>query len=845
MSSESDPETQQSPGRSTPAETETEASVSAADGSLLAELEAQQVCPDFSTDLESFDSTETLLHQPGHRRAATHPGQTAAASALEFGSSMRHAGYNMFVLGPNGTGKQHLVEHIVAGRAASDRVPSDWCYVHNFDDPERPLALELPPGRGRDYQRELRELVLDLHDAIRAAFEAEEYVLRRESLVSESKTEHEAALKELRNQAHVENLAIIRSPMGFAIAPLVDGEVMTPVAFQALAEDERNALQARLEAMETKLAAVMREEPRRERELRAAVRKLNQEIVRATVRPLIDELRDRHNDVPGVLTHLESIQDDIIDRVQLMASHESDEEAKARAEPIDPALYQANLIVDHADQKGAPVVFERHPVIPNLFGRVDRRQEMGVLITDFNLIRPGALHRANGGYLIIDARALLTQTSAFEHLERSLDSGQLLIEDLPQILGFRDSVTLHPEAIPLDVKVILLGERRLYYLLHELDPEFSRLFRVCVDLEDELEAGRSQLNEFAHLIADSVREHSLLPFTRDAVLRLMRQASRWAEDATKLSCHTASLIELMAEADHFARAQSARTVDLEHVRCALDQARVRNGRIERKTLENALRGIIDAPTDGAVVGSVNGLAVLEIGRSRFGRASRISARVRLGRGEVIDIEREVELGGPLHSKGVLILASYLGARYAADQPLALRASLVFEQSYGGVDGDSASSAEFYALISAIAQVPLRQDYAVTGSIDQFGHVQAIGGVNDKIEGFFELCARRGLTGHQGVLIPQSNVAHLVLDEKVVEAVQAGRFHIRPVSHVDQGLAILSSPPGSDVTKLEAEAIRGVHDKVQARVEALAKAASALSSRAGGDPATCTGGVACE
>jgi lon-related putative ATP-dependent protease len=499
--------------------------------------------------------------------------------------------------------------------------------------------------------------------------------------------------------------------------------------------------------------------------------------------------------------------------------------------------YKVNLLVDHSQSEVGPVVDEDNPTYTNLIGRVEHIPQMGALLTDFNLIKPGALHRANGGYLILDARKVLLQPYAWEGLKRALHAGKIQIESPGQAYGLLSTVSLEPEPIPLDVKVGLTGDRELYYMLSALDPEFDELFKVMADFETALEKDKKSLKDYANLIARLARNEDLRPFDRAAVGRVIEHASRLVEDTDKLTARLRQVSDLLRESDYWAGQSKQDVVRVEDVQKAIDAQIHRADRLRERMQEQILRKTIYIDTKGERVGQINGLSVIELGGFSFGRPSRITARARMGKGEVVDIEREVELGGPLHSKGVYILEGFLGARYAEDTPLSLSASLVFEQSYGGVDGDSASSAELYALMSAIGDIPIRQSLAVTGSVNQLGEIQPIGGVNEKIEGFFDICKSRRLTGDQGVLIPASNVKHLMLRKDVVEAVAAGKFHIYPVKTVDQGMGLLTGLPAGKRTKAGEYPDGSFNRKITQRLQDLAERRQEIQSSDGQTEAT--------
>lgn len=736
-------------------------------------------------------------------------GQDRAMEAIRFGIGIRHQGYNLFALGPTGLGKHRMVRHIVHDRARAEPTPDDWCYVNNFDEPQKPKALRLPPGRGTPLRRDMERLIEELRVAIPAAFESEEYRARKQLLEKELEVRHAETFGAIQQRAKERGIALMRTPVGLALGPILDGEILGPDAFEKLPEADRERITRDVTELQAELQAAIQSVPRWQREIREKDRALSREIISHAVAHLLDEVRKSYGDLPQVLSFLDAVAKDLADHVDDLVPGRSggdddDEEGDDNpvgALPEDRVLdedtlrgYRVNVLTDHAEQKGAPVVYEDHPTHPNLIGRVEHLAQYGALLTDFNLIRPGALHRANGGYLIIDARKLLEQPLAWEELKRALRSRKVKIESIEQAMSLVSTVSLEPEPIPLDVKVVLLGEPLLYYTLIEADPDFLSLFKVAADFAEDIERSPDTDLRYARLLGQVARRKGLLPLRPDAVSRAIEHAARLCGDSTRLSTHLRSLIDLLCEADYFSRGAAREAIDADAVQRAIDAQVRRADRIYGLMLEEICRGTVRIDTQGALIGQVNGLTVQELGELAFGRPIRITARVRLGRGDVIDIERAVELGGPIHSKGVLILSGFLGARYAADSPLSLQASLVFEQSYTGVEGDSASSAELYALLSALAELPLRQDLAVTGSVDQLGQVQAIGGVNEKIEGFFDLCRMRGLSGTQGVLIPATNVTHLMLRRDVVTAVEEGRFHIYPILTIDQGIELLSGEP---------------------------------------------------
>jgi lon-related putative ATP-dependent protease len=750
-------------------------------------------------------------------------GQARAVEAIRFAIGMQRPGYNVYALGPDGIGKHTVARRFLEERAKAGPRPFDWCYVSNFKQPRAPRVLQLNAGRGSIFQTDMARFVDEVRHALRAAFESDEYRTRRQVLEEEFKERQEQVLAEVEEDGRSHGIALLRTPVGFAFAPVAEGKVIPPEDFQRLPDEQRNAAEAEIERLQKRLHQALQQMPVWVKEAREKLRALSDETAMFAVGHLIEDLRGRYTDLPEVLSYLDDVQRDVIEHVEIIVTggREKPEPDGASAEFEDghPLFrrYRVNLIVDNGQAEHAPVVYEDDPSYDRLRGRIEHRAEMGALLTDFHMIRPGALHRANGGSLMLDARKLLTRPMAWDGLKQALLSREIRIEPLAQALGLLSTVTLEPEPMPLDVKVVLVGERKLYYLLSQLDPEFSRLFKVAADFDERIERDDDNNLFYARLVATLVRKEELKPFDAGAVARVLEYSARQAGDAEKLSTQIEGLSDLLREADYWAGQAGRARVGAEDVQHAVDAQLHRLDRVREQIQEEIRRGTIVIDTEDTTVGQVNGLSVLQLGGFAFGRPSRITARVRLGRGEVIDIEREVELGGPLHSKGVLILSGYLSAHYAHDRPLSLAASLVFEQSYGGVDGDSASSAELYALLSAIAGVPLRQGLAVTGSVNQRGEVQAIGGVNEKIEGFFDLCDARGLTGSQGVLIPATNVKHLMLHRRVVAAVEAGKFHVYPVETIDQGIGILTGQPagarGADGRFLEGSVNRMVEERL--------------------------------
>jgi lon-related putative ATP-dependent protease len=640
----------------------------------------------------------------------------------------------------------------------------------------------------------MASLVEELQTSILATFDSEEYRSRIQEIEEEFKERQEQTFRELQEEAEKEDMAILNTPHGFAVAPIRKGEVLSPQEYEQIPKDEQERKQAIMAQLQAKLAKFLEELPRLHKDRRKKEKQVQKEFTMSAVGHLIDEFKKKYTNLPKVLGYLDAVEADVIDNVREFRKKEEALQTPfglALQQTPSVARYEVNVLVDHGGAKGAPVVYEDNPTYPNLVGRVEHIAQLGALITDFTLIKPGALHRANGGYLMLDARKVLMQPYAWEGLKRALYARKISIESLGQILGVLSTVSLEPEAIPLDVKVVLLGDRMLYQLLCALEPDFKELFKVAADFEERIERNTDSNELYAQLIATLISKEKLRPFDRTAVARAIDHSARLAGDAEKLTTHMRSIADLLQEADYWAGKAEHEVVQAADVQQAIDAQVRRVDRVRERLYEEINRGTILIDTEGEKAGQVNGLSVIQLGDFAFGQPSRITATTRLGKGEVIDIEREVELGGAIHSKGVLILSHFLAARYSRNQPLSVSASLVFEQSYGIVEGDSASVAELCALLSALADAPIKQSLAVTGSVNQRGQVQAIGGVNEKIEGFFDVCRARGLTGNQGVLIPAANVKHLMLREDVVAAAAAGKFHIYPVETVDDVISLLT------------------------------------------------------
>ena len=768
------------------------------------ELKPDQLFRKCHLDDLPFTSTDDFEEETGSISVIFQP---RAEESLHFGVGIKRKGYNIFAFGDQGTGKHSFITGFLEQRAIQEPVPEDICYVANFQQSHAPRLLKMKPGFGIKFSEDMKHLVEDVRNAMQAAFEKEEYQNRAQSILKEFEEKQQKVFEELKRKAREKNLVVMPTPGGLAFVPAKEGteESISKEEYGKLTDEEKQRLKESAEEMEREAQRIGQNFPQWQREVREKQKSFNKEITQYSVDPLINELKEKYAGQETVTNYLQAVRDDLIQNIKELLSMPQGQGGMPQspqmlqsqnpmAGPMENPVekrYRINVLVDHGESQAAPVVYEENPTFQKLFGRIEHLAQLGTLITDFNMIRPGAMHRANGGYLILDALKLLQEPFAWEGLKRVLRSGKLKIESIYQMYSLISTVSLEPEALPIDVKVVLVGSPFLYYLIKSRDPGFSRLFKVPADFAAEMDRDPQNEHEFARLIAGIVRRESLLPLKHGAVERVIEQGSRLSMDAQKISLQLDGIANLLREADYWARQNGRSVVETQHVEKAVNARIYRSDRLRERMQEQIERDIFLIDTDGKRVGQVNGLSVISLGDIFFGRPSRITAQIRLGKGDVLDIEREVAMGGPIHSKGVLILSGFLGGRYALETPMSLSASLVFEQSYGGVEGDSASSAELYALLSAIADVPIRQDCAVTGSVNQYGQIQPIGGVNEKIEGFFDICQTKGLTGNQGVLIPLANVQHLMLKKEVVDAVKSGTFHVHAINTVDQGIEILT------------------------------------------------------
>jgi len=750
------------------------------------ELSAEQLQVKCDPESLAFNTTDEL--QPSEDVI----GQERAVRALEFGLAIDKQGFNIYVAGVPGTGRTTAVKAFLEKIARDKPVPPDWCYVNNFRDPYRPRALRLPPGKGRHLQRGMRKFIEEVRREIPKAFEGDEYAAQRESIVAEFNARREALFNQLSQKARQEGFVLQSAPTGLLIVPLKDGKPLSQEEFQALPQEEKDRILERQKAVETETREIFRQVRKEERALRERLEQLDRAVGQNVVNRLMDELLEEYADFPEVLKFLEEVREDILDNIEkFKKGGEEGKEMPPEARERLWRKYEVNVIVDNGDLKGAPVVIELNPTYPNLFGRIEKEALFGTLVTDFTLIKSGSLHRANGGYLVVQVEELLRNPFSWDGLKRALANEKIIIEEIGERLGAIATKGLRPEPIPLNVKVLLIGGPLVYHMLYSLDEEFKELFKVKADFDVQMDRNEENIQAYCSFICTLCNKENLLPFDRSGVAKVIDYGSRLAGDQEKLSTKFAEIADIIREASFWASKEGSSVVKAEHVQKAISEKVYRSSLLQERIREMIEKGTIIIDTEGEAVGQVNGLSVIDLGDFAFGKPTRITASIGVGKEGIIDIERETKLGGPIHTKGVLILSGYLAQKYAQDKPLTLSARLVFEQSYEGVEGDSASVAEVCAILSSLSGLPVKQSIAVTGSLNQKGQVQAIGGVNEKIEGFFEVCKAKGLNSEQGVIIPRSNVRNLMLKDEVVEAVREGKFHIYAIDTVDEGIEILT------------------------------------------------------
>ena len=764
-------------------------------------------------------------------------GQDRALKALKFGVEMKGKGFNVYVAGPPITGKRPAARSFLENIAKTRPVPPDWVYVNNFQNPYEPKTLKLPPGRAKVFQKDLKNLVDQAKRAVPAALQNEEFVSRGNSITKKAVAERNKILSDLNKQAEVHGYSVRMTQLGITIIPVVDGKTVSQEEFDSLPARVKKKYDQSRDTVRAALDKAGKEVNDLDARTLEELKKLRDDSVRYAIGGLMTNLVSRYEGLPNVVQHLNELRDDIMENTELFTPGGTEEKPDSEEKnPLEKSLpdflfrrYDVNVIVDNSELKGAPVISEDNPTVTNLLGKFENESRFGALTTDFTLIKGGSLHRANGGYLILGAIELLKNQFSYDGLKRVLQSGSILIEETGQRLGVASTKTLVPQPIPLNVKVILVGDHEIYQALYTQDPDFGILFKVKAHFDDSIERNDQNQKTYGSFVHSLCEREGLNHLEAPALAKVVEYGSRLAEDQTKLSTKFPEIADLVREANFYATQDGAKIVKDVHIKKTLDEKVYRSNLLDEKIKEMIERGIILIDTAGTQVGQVNGLSVISLGDFDFGQPSRITASLGLGRRGIIDIERESRMGGQTHTKGVLIISGYLENKYAHDKPLSLSCRLVFEQSYGGVDGDSASSTELYAILSALSELPIKQNLAVTGSVNQRGEVQAIGGVNEKIEGFYKTCKAKGLKGDEGVMIPRSNVQHLMLNEEVVEAVRQSRFHIYPVSTIDEGIEILTGVNAGQLKKDGSYDPSTVNYRVNKRLTEMTQRMAALVS----------------
>ncbi len=723
-------------------------------------------------------------------------GQERAVRALNFGLGIKDHGFNMYVAGYPGTGRKTAVKNFVEAQAKVQPVPPDWCYVNNFANPYEPKAIKLPAGKGKEFRDDMKNFIENVvRNALPKAFESEDYAARREATIRGLENQRKQLIDELSAKAQREGFVIQTTPIGLLLIPVLDGKPLSEEEMLALPQKMKDKLQEKREKLETEFRNTMRQLIDMERKIHEALKKLNKEVALYAIGNQVESLIEKYKDTPEVTTYLKDVQNDILDNLQQFIKRgESQQQLPfqmpwMKEEPFKK--YEVNVVIDNSDTKGAPVVVETNPTYPNLLGKTEKEAQFGALTTDFTMIRAGSIHKANGGYLIIPVEELLRNPFSYDGLKRDLRDGNLVIEEPEERYGFLSVKTLKPQPIPLTAKVILIGNPYIYQMLFGLDTDFKELFKVKAEFDTVMDRTDEKVKQYAAFVCMLCEKEHLKHLDGSGLAKLVEYSSRVAEDQYKLSTQFSYIADIIRESNYYASQENAEFINGNHVKKAIEEKIYRSKLIQEKIQEMIERGFFLIDTIAEKVGQVNGLSVMGLGDFAFGNPSRVTASIGLGREGVIDIEREAKMGGPIHTKGVLILSGYINDKYARDKPLSLSARLVFEQNYEGVEGDSASSTELYAILSALSGLPIKQNIAVTGSVNQKGEVQAIGGVNEKIEGFFEVCKLKGLTGQQGVMIPESNVQNLMLKEEVVEAVKAGQFNIYSVKTIAEGIEVVT------------------------------------------------------
>jgi lon-related putative ATP-dependent protease len=791
----------------------------------LSPEEARRRVPDGFPGCKTSEDLESLIEIIGQERAV---------KALEFGLRIKQEGFNLYAAGPRGTGKQTALESFLKALAKEKPTPPDWCYVNNFSDPLKPNAIRLPAGMGKEFQRDMERFSEELKRALTQSFESDEYSERREQVLQSVQQKQTDISQELREKAEEAGFVLRRTPIGVVLVPIINGKPASGEDLQRLPQQKQKEIQEKRQQLQQEFRNTMRELRGVEKEAQSAVEKLNRDIADYALEPLFSELTEKYGDNEEIKQFLGDVKEDILGNLQMILGGEREEGSQVpallRQAVKDPTEgYKVNLIVDNSNLAGAPVITEINPTLQRLLGRVEKEARFGALITDYSMIRSGSLHTANGGFLILPVEEVLTKPFAWEGLKRTILNGEIEIEEVYERLGFLSTKSLQPEPIPLDLKVVLTGEVQLYHMLYLLDKDFKEIFKVKAEFDTSMPRSDKTIEEYAAFICTLCRKENLKHLDASGIGAVIEYGSRIAADQEKLSTLFAQVSDIVREANFYAEQENHEYISKKHVDKALEEKVYRSNLIQKKIEEMITRGILLIDIDGEKVRQVNGLSVLNLGDYQFGQPTRVTAGIGVGKDGIIDIEREAQMGGPIHTKGIQILSGYLNDKYAEDKPLSLTARLVFEQTYSGVEGDSASSTELYCLLSALSGKPIKQYLAVTGSVNQKGEVQAIGGVNEKIEGYYEVCKAIGLTGKQGVVIPKSNVKNLMLKEEVVDTIREGRFHIYPVETIEEGIEVLTGVKAGQKTPDGTYPEGTINYLVQKRLSEMAESAKSYKA----------------
>ncbi len=757
-------------------------------------------------------------------------GQERALKALEFGIGNKSGGFNIYVSGYPGSGKLKAVNHFLEEKAKFESSPGDWCYVNNFKDSYYPKKLSLPKGGSEIFKNEIKIFIEEVRNAMIKAFESKEYEDKRQDIITESQEKEIELFRDIHKKAKTNNFIIKRTPIEIIAIPVDEsGAPIADEKFRQLNKKQQKDILKKQDKLKEELISLLRKNRDLERVSNTSLLKLEENVTLYAIESLLEELQEKYKDFNDILSFLEEVKNDITENLNYFLNGSIPQGTSSNKRDFRFVKYAVNVITDNSKLKGSPIIMELNPTYNNLFGKVEHESDMGTLITNFTLIRGGSLHKANGGYLIIPLKELLLNYFSWDSLKRALKNNEIIIEDPNERFGFLSAKSLKPDPIPLNVQIILIGSPRWYYLLYELDEDFKELFKVKAEFDTTMDYSLQNIHDFAVVIYKIERENDFLPLSDNAMVSVIEQASRMAEDQNKISIKFGEISNILHEANHYAQLDYKDEITSEHITKAVDAKYFRSNLIQEKINEMIKRKKLMITLTDSKIGQINGISIIDLGDISFGRPNKITASVASGKEGLIDIEREAKLAGPIHTKGVLILLGFLAEKYAQNKPISLFASLVFEQSYSEIEGDSASSAELFAILSSLAQLPIKQGIAVTGAVNQKGELQPVGAINEKIEGFFEVCNQAGLTGDQGVIIPKSNIENLMLKPKVVQAIKAGKFHIWGISTIDQGIELLTGHPAGKQLKDGSFTKKSVHYMVDCRIDELNKNIKQITS----------------